>query len=91
MTLTIQGALANMPDYNGRKVSNGEYLKDFAEQMLMNSRGCSGVILALYCYGLSEVIVNGDLSPANVHKALENGYKKHTRELTIPRKGPYSH
>jgi len=87
MTLTMQGALANMPDYDGKIISNGEYLKDFAGQMLMNSRGCSGVILALYCQGLSEVIVNGDLSPANVHKALENGYKKAYEGIDNPREG----
>jgi len=87
MTLTMQGALANMPDYDGKIISNGEYLKDFAAQMLMNSRGCSGVILALYCQGLSEVIVNGDLSPANIHKALENGYRKAYEGIDNPQEG----
>lgn len=87
MTLTIQGALANMPDYNGKAISNGEYLKDFAGQMLMNSRGCSGVILALYCHGLSEVIVNGDFSPANLYKALEKGYEKAYQGIDNPKEG----
>ena len=87
MTLTIQGALANMPDYDGKIISNGEYLKDFAGQMLMNSRGCSGVILALYCHGVSEVIVDGDFSPANIHKALENGYQKAYQGTDNPREG----
>lgn len=87
MTLTMQGALANMPEYDGKIISNGEYLRDFTAQMLMNSRGCSGVILALYCYGLSEVIVNGDLSPANVHKALENGYQKAYEGIDNPKEG----
>ncbi len=87
MTLTIQGALANLPDNKGKTISNGEYLKDFAEQMLMNSRGCSGVILALYCRGLSEVIVNGDFSPANIHKALEHGYKKAYQGIDNPQEG----
>ncbi len=87
MTLTIQGALANMPDYKGKTISIGEYLKDFTEQMLMNSRGCSGVILALYCHGLSEVIVNGDFSPANIYKALVNGYKKAYQGIENPQEG----
>jgi dihydroxyacetone kinase-like predicted kinase len=87
MTLTIQGALANLPDYKGKTISIGEYLKDFTEQMLMNSRGCSGVILALYCHGLSEVIVNGDFSPANINNALVNGYKKAYQGIENPQEG----
>lgn len=87
MTLTIQGALANLPNYKGKTISIGEYLEDFTEQMLMNSRGCSGVILALYCHGLSEVIVNGDFSPANIYKALVNGYKKAYQGIENPQEG----
>lgn len=87
MTLTIQGALANMKDYKKEYISTGEYLKNFAEQMLMNSRGCSGVILSLYCQGISQVIVNNDFSKKNIFKALENGYKNAYEGTENPREG----
>ena len=87
MTLTIQGALANMKDYKKESISTGEYLKNFAEQMLMNSRGCSGVILSLYCQGISQVIVNNDFSKKNIFKAFENGYKNAYEGTENPREG----
>ena len=71
MTLTIQGALANLPDYSDNSISPGEYLKVFAENMLLNSRGCSGVILSLYWQGIAQVLANSDFSTGNVQKALE--------------------
>jgi len=87
MTLTIQGALANMKDYKKESISTGEYLKNFAEQMLLNSRGCSGVILSLYCQGISQVIVNNDFSKKYIFKALENGYKNAYEGTENPREG----
>ncbi len=87
MTLTIQGALANMKDYKKESISTGEYLKNFAEQMLMNSRGCSGVILSLYCQGISQVIVNNDFSKKNIFKALKNGYKNAYEGTENPKEG----
>ncbi len=75
MTLTLQGALVNT-NGNGGYSSPDDYLKDFARQMLLHSRGCSGVILALYCKGVAEVLGDKNLSSAqNVYSALENGYK----------------
>ena len=87
MTLTIQGALANLKDYNEKPISTGEYLNHFAEQMLINSRGCSGVILSLYCQGVSQVIVNSDFSKENIFKALENGNKNAYEGTENPREG----
>jgi len=87
MTLTIQGALANMPDYKGKPITMGEYLKVFAEQMLMSSRGCSGVILALYCKGITEIIGQNDFSSDNLFKAFENGYKKAYEGTENPKEG----
>ncbi|MCD6564647.1 MAG: DAK2 domain-containing protein [Bacteroidales bacterium] len=87
MTLTIQGALANLSDYEKETISTGEYLKDFAEQMLINSRGCSGVILSLYCQGVSQVIVNSDFSKENIFEALENGYQNAYEGTENPREG----
>jgi len=86
MTLTIQGALVNT---NGNEAysSAGDYLKDFARQMLLNSRGCSGVILALYCKGAAEILTDNDLSVNTVHRALQNGYKRAYEGTTNPREG----
>ncbi len=87
MTLTIQGALANMHNYEKESISTGEYLKNFAEQMILNSRGCSGVILSLYCQGISQVIENDDLSKDNIFRALENGYKNAYEGTEDPKEG----
>lgn len=87
MTLTIQGALANMHNYEKEALPTGEYLKYFAEQMLLNSRGCSGVILSLYCQGISQVIENNDFSKDNIFKALENGYKNAYEGTEDPKEG----
>ena len=87
MTLTIQGALANMHNYENESISIGEYLKNFAEQMLLNSRGCSGVILSLYCQGISQVIDNNDFSNDNILKALENGYRNAYEGTENPKEG----
>ena len=86
MTLTIQGALVNTKG-NGGYSSPGYYLKDFARQMLLHSRGCSGVILALYCNGVAEVLTDNDLSAQNVYHALENGYKSAYNGITDPQEG----
>jgi dihydroxyacetone kinase-like predicted kinase len=87
MTLTIQGALANMHNYEKESISTGEYLKNFSEQMLLNSRGCSGVILSLYCQGISQVIENNDFSKDNIFKAIENGYKNAYEGTENPKEG----
>ena len=87
MTLTIQGALASMQNIEKESISTGEYLKNFAEHMLMNSRGCSGVILSLYCQGVSQVIANGNFSNENIFKALENGYNNAYEGTENPKEG----
>ena len=86
MTLTIQGALVNTKRDGGYS-SPGYYLKDFARQMLMHSRGCSGVILALYCNGVAEVLNDDNLSAQNVYRALENGYKSAYNGIKDPQEG----
>lgn len=87
MTLTIQGALANLPDYSDKSISPGEYIQVFAENMLLNSRGCSGVILSLYGQGVSQILANNDFSKASVYKALERGYKNAWEGTENPREG----
>ncbi|MEA3500053.1 MAG: DAK2 domain-containing protein [Candidatus Marinimicrobia bacterium] len=87
MTLTIQGALTSLQNYNGNTFTIGEYLKYFAEQMLMNSRGCSGVILSSYCHGVSQITANNDFSTKNIFKALEHGYKVAYESTENPKEG----
>ena len=87
MTLTIQGALMSLQKYNGNTFTIGEYLKYFAEQMLMNSRGCSGVILSSYCHGISQITANNDFSAKNIFKALEHGYKVAYESTENPKEG----
>lgn len=87
MVLTIQGAIAHMKD-NGKTEKNaGEYLRDFAEQMLLNSRGCSGVILSLFAQGFTQITANNDFSKENIYKAIENGYRNAYEGTENPREG----
>ncbi|MBP8966982.1 MAG: DAK2 domain-containing protein [Paludibacteraceae bacterium] len=87
MVLTIQGAIVQMKN-NGRTEKNsGEYLKDFAEQMLLNSRGCSGVILSLFAQGFTQITANKDFSKENIYRAIENGYRNAYEGTENPREG----
>lgn len=87
MVLTIQGAIAHMKN-NGKIERNpGEFLKDFAEQMLLNSRGCSGVILSLFAQGFTEITANNDFSKENIYEAIANGYKNAYEGTENPREG----
>jgi dihydroxyacetone kinase-like predicted kinase len=87
MVLTIQGAIVQMKN-NGRTEKNsGEYLKDFAEQMLLNSRGCSGVILSLFAQGFTQITANNDFSKENIYRAIENGYRNAYEGTENPREG----
>jgi dihydroxyacetone kinase-like predicted kinase len=87
MTLTMQGALATLPDYSDSSITPGEFFKVFADKMLLNSRGCSGVILSLYAQGLSQILVINDFSKVSVYKALERGSKNAWEGTENPREG----
>ncbi|MCW1735664.1 DAK2 domain-containing protein [Anaerorudis cellulosivorans] len=87
MVLTLQGAMANMKNFENQSMLPGEYLKNFAEQMLLNSRGCSGVILSLFMQGFAEVVKNSDFSKQNVYRAIENGYRNAYEGTENPREG----
>ena len=87
MSLTVQGAIASMPDFDDDSLLAGDYLKSFAEQLLMNSRGCSGVILSLYGQGVSQVIGNNDFAKENILKALESGYENAYKGTENPQEG----
>ncbi|MDS1031389.1 DAK2 domain-containing protein [Porphyromonadaceae sp. NP-X] len=87
MVLTIQGAIAHMKDNGKTEKNSGEYLRDFAEQMLLNSRGCSGVILSLFAQGFTQITANNDFSKENIYKAIENGYRNAYEGTENPREG----
>jgi len=67
--------------------SAGEYLKEFAEHMLLNSRGCSGVILSLFVQGFANVVSNNNFSKENIYKAIENGYRNAYEGTKNPQEG----
>jgi len=87
IALTIQGALANTPDNLPDNILPGEYLKLISDNMLLNSRGCSGVILSLFFEGMTEVLENNDFSRENILKAIENGCFTAYNGTDNPREG----
>ncbi len=87
MVLTIQGAMANMKNFESQSISPGEYLKNFTEQMLLNSRGCSGVILSLFAQGFAQIVENNDFSKENIYKAIETGCRKAYEGTDNPQEG----
>ena len=87
MVLTLQGAMANMTGKVSLEKSAGEYLKEFAEHMLLNSRGCSGVILSLFVQGFANVVSNNNFSKENIYKAIENGYRNAYEGTKNPQEG----
>jgi dihydroxyacetone kinase-like predicted kinase len=87
MTLTIQGALDSLRNFDIETLSAEDYLKRFSEGIVFNSRGCSGVILALYSQGLVESLLANGLSHNSIRVALQNGYEKAFKETINPKEG----
>jgi len=87
MVLTMQGAIAQIQKSEETYIHSGEYLEDFAEQMLLNSRGCSGVILSLFTQGFTQITANNDFSKENIYRAIENGYQNAYNGTENPREG----
>ncbi len=91
MTLTLQGALNSLKNYNLNTLNIQEYLKYFAHGMILNSRGCSGVILALFCKGVSDSLQlpeNLDnISNNELANAFWNGYESAFQETANPAEG----
>jgi len=56
LALTVQGALSNIPGNLPDNILAGEYLKLISDNMLLNSRGCSGVILSLFLRALLKFL-----------------------------------
>ena len=91
MTLTIQGALNILKNYNLEVLNIQDYLKHFANGLMLNSRGCSGVILALFAKGIVDTLQSiselDEITNSNVSYALKNGYKLAFQETTNPCEG----
>jgi dihydroxyacetone kinase-like predicted kinase len=66
-----------------------EYIACFTEGALLNSRGCSGSILALFCKGISESIklTEGSISNHELSTALKKGCEIAYQETTNPTEG----
>ncbi len=87
LALTVQGALSNIPGNLPDNILAGEYLKLISDNMLLNSRGCSGVILSLFFEGITEVLENNDFSRENILKAIEKGCITAYHGTDNPREG----
>ncbi|MCK4311669.1 MAG: DAK2 domain-containing protein [Candidatus Cloacimonetes bacterium] len=91
MTLTLQGALNSLKSYELKDLSLKSFLKHFASGMIMNSRGCSGVILALFCEGAAKSIQrttdSENISNQDITFALRNGYELAYKETSDPQEG----
>jgi dihydroxyacetone kinase-like predicted kinase len=66
-----------------------EYIACFTEGALLNSRGCSGSILALFCKGISESVklTEGSISNHELSAALKKGCEIAYQETTNPTEG----
>jgi len=87
LALTVQGALSNIPGNLPDNILAGEYLKLISDNMLLNSRGCSGVILSLFFEGITEVLENNDFSRENILRAIEKGCITAYKGTDNPREG----
>ncbi|OPX26296.1 MAG: hypothetical protein B1H06_05845 [Candidatus Cloacimonas sp. 4484_143] len=89
MALTLQGALNNIKSHSIKSMTIQEYVDCFTEGALLNSRGCSGSILALFCKGISESIklTEGSISNDELSSALKKGCEIAYRETTNPTEG----
>ncbi len=91
MTLTIQTALNSLKKKDIETLCIREYLMNFANGMILNSRGCSGVILALFCKGLAESVKQSDhlnnISNSELSAAFRLGYELAYKETPSPCEG----
>ena len=89
MALTLQGALNNTKSHSLKSMTIQEYIACFTEGALLNSRGCSGSILALFCKGISESVklTEGSISNHELSAALKKGCEIAYQETTNPTEG----
>jgi len=76
MILTVRGALNSIKSHSFKAMSIQEYVACFAEGALLNSRGCSGSILALFCKGISDSIKLTDGTESISNNKLSAALKK---------------
>lgn len=88
MELTIKGALEHVKGImNKRQISSNEYIKELAEGMILNSRGCSGAILSLYFKGIVSKLDLDNITNKIIIKALQSGYKSAYDGTINPQEG----
>ncbi|HPC35591.1 MAG TPA: DAK2 domain-containing protein [Candidatus Marinimicrobia bacterium] len=91
MVLTIQGGLAHAKNFTSDQSSLSEYITALAEGMTLNSRGCSGVILALFAQGVAKKLADcpsdQKIPNTEVAQALISGYKHAYAEISNPKEG----
>ncbi len=91
MILTVRGALNSIKTNSLKAMSIQEYVDCFAEGALLNSRGCSGSILALFCKGISDSIKLtdglGTISNDKLSAALKKGYETAYQNTIDPTEG----
>jgi dihydroxyacetone kinase-like predicted kinase len=91
MTLTLQGALNTVNEYKIKTLSVKDYLKYFSSGLTLNSRGCSGVILALFFKGIVESLYSSlksqNFSNQEIALALRKGWKSAYQNISNPMEG----
>ena len=89
MVLTLRGALNNIKSHSLKSMTIQEYVACFTEGALLNSRGCSGSILALFCKGISESVklIEGSISNHELSVSFKKGYEIAYQETTNPTEG----
>jgi len=91
MVLTVQGGLAHAKNYASDQSTLSEYLTALAEGMTLNSRGCSGVILALFIQGVAKKLADWPpdqkIPNTEIAQALISGYKYAYAETANPKEG----
>lgn len=91
MVLTMQGGLAYAKNSADDHASLPEYISTLADGMTLNSRGCSGVLLALFAQGIAKRLADWPLDQQVPNKeialALISGYEHTYAETPDPKEG----
>lgn len=91
MVLTLQGGLAYAKNAASEESSLQKYINTLANGMTLNSRGCSGVILALFAQGIAKRLA--DFPPdqgipnTEIAQTLISGYEHAYTETSNPKEG----
>ncbi len=85
--LTIRGSLDYVNKFDVKRLSLDEYLKHLLKGMILNSRGCSGSILALYFKGFVETFDLEHISNRSIVESLKKGYESAYKGTVNPKEG----